>query len=124
MNDWKDFLYVMKPLEDSAGGALKLADIAAAVGLMRKQNRDGSNWSLRYAKIMRDPETFRDLILQARRVERPRAPVQATQRRNATGAAIAVESDPAAEAEPRPLSESVQRFMNDLADRKKRREGQ
>lgn len=121
MNNWRDFLFVMEPLKDSAGGELTIKDIGAAVALMRKQNRAGSNWSLRFTRIMRDPESFRDLVLQSRRVDRPRQPVQRGSRTDATGAQIATERDPAAEDDARPVSAETQRFMKELADRKARR---
>lgn len=122
MNNWRDFLSVMKPLDDSAGGAFTKADLSAAVNLMRSQNRENSaNWSLRFAKIMQTPEAFRDLVLIARKEKRERPPKQIVQAKTGDGAAVAVERDPAAEAEPTPVSKEVQRFMSELADRKKRK---
>jgi hypothetical protein len=122
MNRWRDFLDVLKSLDETAGGPLTKGDIAAAVGLMRKQNRDGANWSLRFAKIMGDPETFRDLVLQSRRVDRPRPPVQTTQRTDATGASIAVESDPAAERNPVAIAEHISEWKRKMRGPQKGRE--
>jgi hypothetical protein len=121
MNNWRDFLGVMKPLDDSVGGPFTKADLAAAVALMRSQNRDGSNWSLRFAKIMQTPEAFRDLVLIARKEKRERPAKRTVQAKTGDGAAVAVERDPAAEAEPQPISDTLRRFMEQLAERKKRR---
>jgi hypothetical protein len=119
MNAWRDFLFVMQPLDDSAGGAFTRADLFAAVGLMRQQNRSGqARWSLRFSKILREPEAFRDLVLIARKKLRPRPPVETASRTDATGAAIAIERDPAAESEPQPISEETARFMKHYEERK------
>jgi hypothetical protein len=121
MNNWRDFLAVMKPLDDSAGGPFTKADLVAAVALMRSQNSGGANWSLRFSRIMQTPEHFRDLVLIARKGKRERPAKQIVQGKTGDGAAVAVEHDPAAEAEPQPMSEQLQRFMDELAERKKRR---
>jgi hypothetical protein len=111
MNNWRDFLFVMEPLKDSTGGAFTAKDIAPAVALMRQQNKtQSSNWSLRFAKIMRDPESFRDLVLISRKAVRPRAAIETTSRTDATGAAIAVERDPAAEAEAHHISRPLREW--------------
>lgn len=104
MNNWRDFLAVMKPLEDSAGGAFTAADLTAAVTLMRSQNRSGANWALRFTKIMQTPEAFRDLVLMARKERRERTPKRVEQVTTADGANVAVERDPAAEREPTHVS--------------------
>jgi hypothetical protein len=122
VNLWQSFLFVMKPLDDSAGGPLVPRDLHAAVNLMRAQNKTGSaKWSLRFSKIINDPEAFRDLVLIARKKVRPRPPVETASRTDATGASVALERDPAAEREPKPISEGVQRFMSELAARKARK---
>jgi hypothetical protein len=110
MNNWRDFLEVMKPLEDSAGGPFTAQDIAPAVQLMRAQNRSGGNWSLRYAKIMRDPEAFRDLVLIARKQRRPREPKVTETARTGDGASVQVERDPAADAEPQHIATSLKEW--------------
>ena len=115
MNAWRDFLFVMQPLADSAGGAMTKADLPRAVDLMRQQNKSGdARWSLRFSKIMREPEAFRDLVLIARKKQRPRPPIETASRTDASGAAIQVERNPAAESEPQPISEGVRRFMSDF----------
>jgi hypothetical protein len=114
MNRWRDFLFVMDSLKESSGGAFVGKDLVAVVAFMRKQNRDGANWSLRFAKIMGDPETFRDLVLQTRQVDRPRPPVQTKQRTDATGAAIAVESDPSAERPPVAIAEHLSEWKRKM----------
>lgn len=122
VNMWREFLFVQAPLCDSAGGPFAVLDIHAAVKLMRQQNKAGeTRWSLRYSKILREPEAFRDLVLQARKEKRPRPAVVTEQARTGDGAAIQVERDPAADAEPRPVSESVRSFMAELEERKKAR---
>lgn len=110
MNNWRDFLEVMKPLEDSVGGAFTAQDIAPAVQLMRSQNRSGGNWSLRYAKIMQTPEAFRDLVLIARKERRPRKPKVTESVKTADGANVAVERDPPAEAEPTHISNPLREW--------------
>ncbi len=74
---WWDFLREMEPLDDpEAGGPFNVGDIQDVIGEMRRQNKaQQANWSLRPQKILRDPESFRDLILIARsrrRASRPR----------------------------------------------------
>lgn len=121
MNDWRDFLAVMDPLKETNGGDFTKDDLARVVALMREQNRKGGNWSLRFSKIMANPEAFRDLALElrAKKRERPRPTVRQTSR-TVAGVTIAVETDPVAEADPRPVSEEVSRFMEQYNARKKR----
>jgi hypothetical protein len=114
MNHWNAFLYVLKSLDETPGGPLTPKDVSAVVTLMRKQNQTGSNWSLRFARIMGDPETFRDLVLQTRRVDRPREPVETRSRTDATGAAIAVESDPAADRDPVAIAEHLSEWKRKM----------
>jgi hypothetical protein len=122
VNSWGDFLAVMKPLAESVGGPFVVRDIHAAVRLMRQQNKSGeARWSLRYSKILREPEAFRDLVLIARKEKRPRAAKVADTAKTGDGANVAIELDPAAESEARPVSESVRAFMNELEERKKAR---
>lgn len=78
---WWDFLRELAPLADSpdAGGPVTVADIQAAVGEMKRQNKaNEARWSLRPGKILREPEAFRDLILivrsRRRADSRPRRP--------------------------------------------------
>ncbi len=70
---WSDFLYVLQSLDDTDEGPLTSRDIVRVVNLMRKQRAKGAGWSLRYSKILSEPETFRDLVLEIRRPVRPRA---------------------------------------------------
>ncbi len=130
MNSWRDFLAVMAPLKQSEGGEFTKADLVAVVALMREQNKSrGGNWSLRFAKIMRDPETFRDLVLEirAKKRTRPRPALQQSSRVVAGVAdpggsiTIATETDPAAETLPAPVGEEVSRFMREFNARKARR---
>jgi hypothetical protein len=115
MNCWKDFLFVMKPLAESAGGAFTVRDISPAVALMREQNKaQGANWSLRYAKIMRDPESFRDFVLQARKTKRTRPPVATKSVRTPDGANVQVEHDAAAESEPTHISNSLREWREKM----------
>jgi hypothetical protein len=114
MNNWRDFLFVMKPLDDSAGGPFTKADLAAAVALMRSQNRNGSNWSLRFSKIMATPEAFRDLVLIARKWKRQRPAKQVVQAKTGDGANVAVERDPAAEAEPTHISNPLREWREQM----------
>lgn len=123
MNDWRDWLSVMAPLKDSTGGAFTKDDLTAAVRLMRDQNRSKeANWSLRFSKIMREPESFRDLVLMARKKLRPRPPIEQTSRTDATGANIATERDPAAENPPVAIAEHMDEFRRKMRLPKKERQ--
>jgi hypothetical protein len=114
INAWRDFLYFLETLNDSAGGPLTARDIAAAVRLMRQENRDRrASWSLRFARILREPESFRDLVLQARKQKRERPQVR-TESRQAGNISIAVERDPAAESDARPASEILREFKEKM----------
>ena len=64
---WHTFLTEMKPLAETEDGPFTVADLTAVLALMAKQKRDGIGWSMRPSKIIRDPEPFRDLVLEARR---------------------------------------------------------
>jgi hypothetical protein len=114
MNCWKDFLFVMKPLAESAGGAFTVRDIAPAVALMRDQNKTGANWSLRFAKIMQTPESFRDFVLQARKTKRVRPPVSTKSVKQPDGANVQVEHDPAAESEPTHISNPLREWRENM----------
>lgn len=115
MNRWRDFLFVMQPLVESEGGAFTKGDLGAAVRLMREQNRARTaNWSLRFSKIMGDPESFRDLVLIARKAVRKRPPMEQKQRTDATGANIAVDHDPAAERNPAAIAEHIAEFRRKM----------
>ncbi len=111
LNAWHDFLFVLKSLDDSAGGCLTRRDLHAVVARMREQNRAGeAKWSLRFSKILRDPEAFRDLVLETRRQKRPRRPVEIVSVQTADGAQVQVERDPAAEADPIHVSKHLEEF--------------
>ncbi|MDQ2659721.1 MAG: hypothetical protein M3Y03_04800 [Verrucomicrobiota bacterium] len=118
MNAWRDFLFVMKPLAESEGGAFTADDLKAAVALMRKQNKAReSNWSLRFSKIMRDPESFRDCVLIARKEARPRPPIEQTSR-TVGELRIATETDHALDAAP-PISQPIGETMRKFRERMK-----
>lgn len=115
MNAWRDFLFVMQPLTLSEGGAFTKADLASAIRLMREDNKRGSsNWSLRFSKIMREPESFRDIVLIARKGLRKRPPVEMRSRTDATGAAVVIEHDPTAERYPVAMAEHVREFREKM----------
>jgi hypothetical protein len=114
MNNWRDFLEVMKPLEESVGGPFTEQDISAAVQLMRSQNQSGGNWALRYAKIMQTPEAFRDFVLIARKEKRERLPKRIEQAKTADGANVAVERDPAAENAPQHISKPLRDWRESM----------
>lgn len=97
--EWTDFLRELACLEETSGGPVRERDIAAVIALMWRQKRDGTPWGMRYSRILRDPETFRDLVLETRRVRRPRAPIEPVTRTQADGAKVLDERDPAASAE-------------------------
>lgn len=111
VNLWNSFLFVMKPLEESAGGAFTEKDIAGAVRLMRAQNKSSSaKWSLRFAKIMNDPEAFRDMVLLARKTKRERPPVETKSVKTGDGSNVRVERDPAADAVPTHIAAELKKL--------------
>lgn len=118
MNDWRDFLFVLKSLEETPGGPFSQRDLVAVIGRMRAQNKAGGNWALRFSKIMSTPEVFRDLVLEARRPVRGREPVRASSR-TAGGVTIATEIDPAAEAAARPVGPEVAAQLREFRQRMK-----
>lgn len=78
---WHDFLAQMKPLDDTEGGPFTIADLTAVLSLMAKQKREGIPWSMRPTLILRDPERFRDMVLESRRRLRKRPPAPITEQR-------------------------------------------
>ena len=98
-------------------GSVGPVDIAAAVRLMRQENRDKrAGWSLRYSRILREPESFRDLVLQSRKAKRDRTPV-VTGSRTAGNVSIATEVDPAANQEPTPIARELRKWREAQANR-------
>lgn len=115
LNAWHDFLFVLRSLADTTGGPLTPHDLRAVIALMREQNREGkAKWALRFSKIMRDPEMFRDLVLETRRAKRPRPPVERSSR-TVGDVTIETERDPAAENDPRPVAEHLAEFRKRMA---------
>lgn len=117
INQWRDFLTVMEPLEDTDGGPFCVADIVAMTSLMRKQNdRGGANWSLRPAKILRDPESMRDLILMARKFFRQRKRPPSERREIRAGkVASMIDHEPAGEmVSKEALSDSLAEFRKNM----------
>lgn len=123
MNRWRDFICVMAPLAQSEGGAFTKDDLGMAVRLMREQNQARTaNWSLRFSKILGEPESFRDLVLMARKAVRKRPPIEHAQRTDATGANIAIERDPAAERDPVAIAEHISEWKRTMRGPQKGRE--
>ena len=61
---WWDFLREMEPLVDHPMGAFNTTDIVQVIRRMQWECREGkASWSLRPSHILRNPETFRDLVL-------------------------------------------------------------
>ena len=97
---WSDFLGVISSLDETSGGPLTPRDMKLVIERMRTQVASGkAGWSLRYTKILRDPETFRDLVLEVRKKFRPRAAIERVTRTLPDGANVIDERDPAAEAD-------------------------
>ena len=70
---WWDFLQEMTPLEEDESGPLSSIDIEGAVREMRREKNDGkAGWALRPSTILRNPETFRDMVLLFRTSRRER----------------------------------------------------
>lgn len=69
---WWDFLREMEPFIDHPMGEFSKDDIFAVIRHMQKECRDGkASWSLRPTHILRNPETFRDLVLITRQKRTP-----------------------------------------------------
>ena len=85
MNDeraWWDFLREMEPLVDHPMGTFSTTDIVQVISRMQWECREGkASWALRPSHILRNPETFRDLVLITRqkrtpqKVRKPEEPV-------------------------------------------------
>jgi hypothetical protein len=107
---WWDFLAEMEPLEEpEIGGPLTIQDIQDVIGEMRRQNKSQqANWSLRPAKILRNPEDFRDMVLMARkrRQQRPRPASTAIVERRDGDIRRQVESN--VQSEPVPVAEALE----------------
>jgi hypothetical protein len=111
VNAWRDFLFVLDSLKDSDGGELTPRDVHAAVDLMRQQNKAGeSKWSLRFSKILREPESFRDLVLISRKRIRPRPAIQTVSRKTGDGANVMDERDPAVANDPKPIADELRKW--------------
>ena len=79
---WFDFLREMEPLVDHPMGAFNTTDIVQVIRHMQWECREGkASWALRPSHILRNPETFRDLVLMTRqkrtpqKVRKPEEPV-------------------------------------------------
>lgn len=101
-------------LDSTPGGPLTCEDIQNVIALMRKQKTVGTGWSLRYSRIMRDPETFRDLVLETRRQPRPRPPVVRITREQPDGCRVLAEKDTAMEAVAVAAHEEFLRFCKEM----------
>ena len=77
---WWDFLREMEPLVDHPMGAFSTTDVVQVIRHMQWECREGkASWSLRPSHILRNPETFRDLVLitrQKRTPQKVRKPVE------------------------------------------------
>lgn len=109
---WWDFLKAHEPLEDTTGGPLTKVDILAVVREMERQKKQGAGWSLRPITILRDPERFRDMVLESRRVHRKR-PAATVQPQRTGEITTAIEHDPAAESDSRPLGSVLSEFLQE-----------
>ncbi len=107
---WWDFLREMAPLDEpEVGGPLTVQDIQDVVGEMKRQNKaQQANWALRPAKILRNPEDFRDMVLMARkrRTLRPTRPATALIEQQAGSARRQVEVP--VTTDPVPVSELLE----------------
>ena len=80
---WWDFLREMEPLVDHPMGAFATTDVVQVIRHMQWECREGkASWALRPTHILRNPETFRDLVLITRqkrcgKVKSERAKVEA-----------------------------------------------
>lgn len=69
---WFDFLREMEPLVDHPMGAFNTTDIVQVIRHMQWECREGkASWALRPSHILRNPETFRDLVLMTRQKRQP-----------------------------------------------------
>lgn len=111
---WWDFLHEMAPLEEDESGPLSSVDIEGAIREMRREKNDGkAGWALRPSTILRNPETFRDMVLLFRTSRRERR----LKERRAT---ITRETRPAAPSEP---SITPEEFDQGIAELRKNLRG-
>jgi hypothetical protein len=70
---WWEFLQEMAPLSEDESGPFSIADIEGAIREMRRERNDGkAGWALRPSTILRNPESFRDMVLLFRTNRRSR----------------------------------------------------
>jgi hypothetical protein len=70
---WWEFLQEMAPLSEDESGPFSIADIEGAIREMRRERNDGkAGWALRPSTILRNPESFRDMVLLFRTNRRER----------------------------------------------------
>lgn len=116
---WDAFLFVMKSLEETPGGPLTPVDVRAVIRWMRSQNEKGAKWALRLSKIMRDPENFRDLVLERRRKLRLAEPHYVETVQKIAGVARSIEVPTSRD--PVPMDEETKKFLADFERRKAQR---
>lgn len=123
MNDlrmWEDFLRELKALEETPGGPLCPADVRAVLRGMWKANVAGqARYAMRLTSIMREPERFRDLVLESRRVFRKPRPATREVSKTVAGITRSVELSAVVDASDASVEE--RRFLEQLTARRQRR---
>lgn len=66
LRNWETFLRELEPLNDTPEGGFTVSDLTGVISFMAEQKRNGIGWSMRPSTILRDPEKFRDLVLEVR----------------------------------------------------------
>jgi hypothetical protein len=120
-----DFLFVVNVIQETPGGPLKPADVRAVIRRRWEEKiKHGARWKMTLQSILRDPEQFRDQVLECRRPVRPRPPVKRVATARADGSMVLTEASPVAQADPPPMDEQTRRFLDDLeAFKRRKKEG-
>ena len=109
---WWDFLHEMAPLSEDESGPFSVADIDGAVRMMRREKNDGkAGWALRPSTILRNPETFRDMVLLFRTSRRERS---LKERRAAITGAPVPETQAEPSISPEEFDREMAKLRNDL----------
>lgn len=104
---WFDFLREMEPLEDHPLGPFCVEDIRGAVGEMHYQKREGkASWAIRPSTILRNPDSFRDLVLEARKRRK--------QPKKLTAKILKTEKQPSVPSDPLPENFSIKEEFEKL----------
>lgn len=122
---WESFVSVLDSLGETPAGPLTPRDVRNVIDGMRRSNARGdSKWSLRLTNILRNPESFRDLVLESRRIKRERPesrPVAVVTALDRGDSIVIYDEDHRPEQEPVTMTEEARKFVAEFEARKARR---